>query len=759
MRAFPVIAFAALLAGVVSTRSTLHAANPSVDEVKPDPKPIMARVVENRPRKDVLLKGQLFPTRRGDPVPFEMLINAEESGTRTLIRAGKSEWLVLQPDNGNPRWFEKGTGELTGDQRTRDILGSHFSAYDLAVPYLRWTDCDYVMSEVIKGRNCHVIEVRNETEPYRRAQLWIDSEMNGLLRAELYDPDGHMVKRFWVSSFRKLGEAWVPRGMDISWRPPGQSLPSEERSRLEVDDGKYDANLDDAQFDEKRFMKLSDNMTRETIYSLLFQEAGGTNSLEVALRAMDGKFTAGVTVGPLGPTTVDVSGLKRNGDELTGTLKATIGFDGYHPADGKPVTREYRLNAKISDGKISGTTKPDGKVTGTVSATPDIRGYWIMDLQLENGLGTGELDNKSYRARVYPKLYLHDGQFVQNLVYGWGGRAQLNYFESAIVTNQLTFDGRTLTGKLSAKTTAGEEYDFVMDGLAVGTQIGGTYQKRVNGKEVTGGPFHGKLQPQPAHEPDGALHYLELHNAVMRTWTNETARLQLMVFSPCLKGAFGSGIAFAGAWNHVYHDVDSSGLKLDGTSLSGELIVTMNPDPYVPPDHQAIKARYTIRAQVVDGRIVRGTYTGRFNDRPVDGPVYGELLDQPSVPDPVSIHVKLEDGLQDGQPWYRRIFIHFTSVKGKADHGEMTNNKGGWTGTFKQATVKVDGATFTAKIEGTVDKTKGPLVGDYTFELAGRVIGTQLVGKCDTYHGGKLVKSGTPFMGGFNDGQSPADSQ
>jgi hypothetical protein len=255
MRGVTVIAVTALLAlGQPMTRA-VSAAEPAAAEVKPDPKPILTRVVENRPRKDVVLKGQLFPTRRGDPIPFELLVKADETGTRTIIRAGKLEWLLVQPDNGETRWYQKGLGELTGDQPANAILDSHFSVYDLAAPYLRWTDCDYVASEVIKGRNCHVIEVRSETGPYRRVQLWIDKEMDGLLRAEIYDPDGRMVKRFWVSSFRKLGEAWVPRGMNISWRPPGQSLPSEERSRLEVDNGTYDAKLDDTLFDEKRFAK------------------------------------------------------------------------------------------------------------------------------------------------------------------------------------------------------------------------------------------------------------------------------------------------------------------------------------------------------------------------------------------------------------------------------------------------------------------------------------------------------------------------
>ena len=46
----------------------------------------------------------------------------------------------------------------------------------------------------------------------------------------------------------------------------------------------------------------------------------------------------------------------------------------------------------------------------------------------------------------------------------------------------------------------------------------------------------------------------------------------------------------------------------------------------------------------------------------------------------------------------------------------------------------------------TVDKSRGTIVGAYTFKLRGKVIGSQLAGKVDTYRDGKLTKSGTAFM-------------
>ncbi len=501
----------------------------------------------------------------------------------------------------------------------------------------------------------------------------------------------------------------------------------------------------------------------DAIYDVSLREAGTESTrLHVALRTEAGRFVSGVTVGPLGPTKVDGSGLALDGDKLTGTLKATVGFDGYYPPDGIPVAHEYRLDATVAGGGVSGTYQgaatpggpAAGVVEGAVSAPPDLGGYWVMDLQMENAGGTNTLGRKSYGDRVYPRLFLKDGRFVQSLVYGWGRRVQINYFESAVKANRLSFDGKRLTGALDVQPSGGPAYVYEFDGDAVGTRIGGVFRKRVDGSEHAGGSFHGDLAPMPERPLDQSLYYLELHGAVRRTWTDgKDAPLQLMASVPCMKGSFGAGVAYAAAWNHNYHDIDEANLVLNGNRLGGELKVTLNPDAYMPPDKKAVSASYTIDATVIDGRIVSGTYKGRCGGFEVSGPVFGELEDQPMAPEPVAVHVKMEDAVNDGAPWYRRTWVSFTATDGRADRGSMSNNKGGWTGTFKKAEIEFDGAVFTTTIDGTVDTSKGTVLGAYTFKLKGKVVGSQLVGQVETWHDGKLTKSGTPFMGGFG----PAD--
>ncbi|MGD0897310.1 MAG: hypothetical protein ABR915_05695 [Thermoguttaceae bacterium] len=502
------------------------------------------------------------------------------------------------------------------------------------------------------------------------------------------------------------------------------------------------------------------------IHEIVLEKAlPGERAMHVYLRAENGKFTDALAACPARSNTnhvADASQLVLEGNRIRGQLKAALVFDGYWPADGKPRACAYRIDATLNGAMITGAfegtcgagrenapaEQSSGAISGRLAPRPDLAGYWVVDLQMENGSGTGALGPKSWGNRVYPRLFFKDGKLVQSLIYGWGRRAQINYFESAITENNLVFDGKRLAGSITVRPTqeqkAGQEatYVFAFDGRVVGPQIGGVFTKCIGGKEAPGGPFRGTLEPMAAQPEDRAVYYIELHGAV-------AAAHQLHVFLPRLDGRFQPGIAYSGGWNHTYHDVDPAELRLVGDRLEGRLRATVNADPYVPKDKQPSPCLFEIHAKLLDGRILQGSYTGTFRDQKVSGPVFGELAAVPPVPEPVHIHLKLDDAVNGGAPWFRRLYCDFIASEGRADKGGWSNNKGGWQGAFRRAEVKFEGSRFTATLEGTVDKANGPKTGAYLFRLSGRVVGSEIVGTCDTYHEGQRTKTGTAFMGGF----------
>ena len=214
---------------------------------------ILDKVLANRPTKDFSLKARLF-VGDADPVMVDILVKNTAADTRTIYKTGQTVALVVQPVNGEPRFYLRGVGELTGVKRNERLLGSEFSYYDLGLPFLRWPKAVLLdADDRVRARDCFAIESSAEGEPYARVKIWIDKEYYALLRAEAFDANGNLVRRFAVTSFKKIGEAWVPRGMEAAVLPPGQSLPNQQKSRLEVYGGDYDTQLPAAMFAVEAF--------------------------------------------------------------------------------------------------------------------------------------------------------------------------------------------------------------------------------------------------------------------------------------------------------------------------------------------------------------------------------------------------------------------------------------------------------------------------------------------------------------------------
>jgi hypothetical protein len=221
------------------------------------PQAILDRVLANRPQKDFLLKARLF-VGTADPIPVEILVKNTSRETRTLYRGSNTEALVVQPLHSEPGFYLRGVGELTGNQRTQKLLGSNFTYYDLGLAFLRWPNVKLLDEARVRGRDCFTIEAKADGEPYTRVKLWIDKEYYALLRAEAFDANDNLVRRFAVTSFKKIGDVWIPRGLEASRVPPAQSLPSEEKSRLEIYEGDYDKQLPAEWFATEKF-RAEDN--------------------------------------------------------------------------------------------------------------------------------------------------------------------------------------------------------------------------------------------------------------------------------------------------------------------------------------------------------------------------------------------------------------------------------------------------------------------------------------------------------------------
>jgi hypothetical protein len=219
---------------------------------------IMTRALANRPMRDLSLKARLFLTR-DDKLPIEIFVRNTPAETRTIYRGEKTDLLVVQPLQGHAKLYLRGTGQLNPERQQDQLLQSNFSLYDLGFPFMHWPELSAKGDDRVRGRDCYLIEAESGTTnaPYARVKLWIDRTYFGLVRAEAFDADGALVKRFAVTSLKKIGDVWIPRGIEAARIPVGQAMPAEVRSRLEIYDGNYNAKLPSDFFSEDRFSATS----------------------------------------------------------------------------------------------------------------------------------------------------------------------------------------------------------------------------------------------------------------------------------------------------------------------------------------------------------------------------------------------------------------------------------------------------------------------------------------------------------------------
>ena len=203
---------------------------------------VIEHMLAHRAQQDFSLQARLEVTR-DQTTNLTLLVHNTPTETRTIFRAGTTELLIVQPVTGTPRWFLRGAGELTGAQRMGKLLGSEFTFYDLGMPFLRWPDAKLTGSARARGLDCFVLEMTATNQPYGRVKLWVDQKYFALLRVEAYDPNEGLVRRMAITSFKRLGELWLPRGIEMAFVPPHQALPAEEKSRLEIYAGDYAAQL------------------------------------------------------------------------------------------------------------------------------------------------------------------------------------------------------------------------------------------------------------------------------------------------------------------------------------------------------------------------------------------------------------------------------------------------------------------------------------------------------------------------------------
>lgn len=149
------------------------------------------------------------------------------------------------------RWTPAGGLESIDAAESLDPLieGVLFSPFDVAMPFLYWDDYEYRRSERVRGRGAHVFTV---TPPIDGADLVypdigavevaVDSQFDAMLRIQVHSPDGDLARSMNMLNFRRAGERWIVRTMDLI------DEESRDKTRFSITGAAFDIPLSASEF-------------------------------------------------------------------------------------------------------------------------------------------------------------------------------------------------------------------------------------------------------------------------------------------------------------------------------------------------------------------------------------------------------------------------------------------------------------------------------------------------------------------------------
>ena len=113
---------------------------------------------------------------------------------------------------------EKKVERLDENQATRPFANSDFWMVDLGLEMLRWPHQSVIKREPRRRELCSVLVSRPAKAVqgrYSKVVSWVDEDSMGIIRAELFDGEGRLLKIFEPKSFKKVDGQWHVKEMEM----------------------------------------------------------------------------------------------------------------------------------------------------------------------------------------------------------------------------------------------------------------------------------------------------------------------------------------------------------------------------------------------------------------------------------------------------------------------------------------------------------------------------------------------------------------
>ena len=212
----------------------------------PRPETLTRAVINHLPQKPVILTGRLTADRAAtgtvSTLGIEILItatNGQVFGRYTLTDSfgDQTEQLTVTRQLDAPAVTRYWVGHPPVETNLTDLFQivnhSEISWMDLTLGFLWWPAGATIGKEEVKGQMCYVVDMLSPTPArnrYATMRIWIEERVGMLLQAEAYNPNGDLVRRMSIKSFKKIDDQWMIKDLELRTFPDGT------RTHLRIDE-------------------------------------------------------------------------------------------------------------------------------------------------------------------------------------------------------------------------------------------------------------------------------------------------------------------------------------------------------------------------------------------------------------------------------------------------------------------------------------------------------------------------------------------
>ena len=175
-----------------------------------DPNAILDQIRFAQARISKPLTGRLRP-EDGASIPLQLQLKGSEIDYQF---SNPPETLKLQlTDSGSILSDEEGAGRqtLVGPKLQEPVRGTDITFEDLSLRFIYWKNARLNGEQRVRAITCSIVDVQppSRNSEYSTVRLWIAKDRGALIKAEGFDWQGKLVKRFEIISGQRVEEKTI----------------------------------------------------------------------------------------------------------------------------------------------------------------------------------------------------------------------------------------------------------------------------------------------------------------------------------------------------------------------------------------------------------------------------------------------------------------------------------------------------------------------------------------------------------------------